>query len=340
MHMGMYIGARWQSWRRIWIIRSSVVSLLFLCCLSVVCLTQSYKKRKCPQHERRGASSLFSSCLTRQQYAAKTSGPFGCRQKNNGARPPCQGRGQRRAGPFRTIAVRSPRTLSRLDHAPPPPCPPAACRAVHGAGAALRLQHRQHDARSRAVRPRTLPAGSDWRETLKPFRVRAQAGARPERLTDAQLDSVAPLIADGVLSSDRARRIVSVRGDLYVIDLRKSAVRRLTETLAMETNPRFSSDGARALFIRDGNAFSVDLGSGLVRQLTDIRAADAPGGASGAGGGLAGLGAVRGGGAGAACRRAHSPRNPPAPTARNFPLRRGPKSEKDRAKGGSRSVWP
>ena len=42
--MSMYIEAMWQSWRRIWIIRSSVVSLLFLCCLSVVCLTLSYKK--------------------------------------------------------------------------------------------------------------------------------------------------------------------------------------------------------------------------------------------------------------------------------------------------------
>ncbi|MEK6613072.1 MAG: prolyl oligopeptidase family serine peptidase [Gemmatimonadota bacterium] len=145
-----------------------------------------------------------------------------------------------------------------------------------------------------------LPAGSDWREMLKPFRVRAQAGAKPERLTDAQADSVAPLIADGALSNDRARRIVSVRGDLYIIDLRKSAVRRLTETLAMETNPRFSPDGARALFIRDGNAFSVELGTGLVRQLTDIRAADATGGAPGAAGGLGGLGVVggvRGGGA-------------------------------------------
>ena len=153
-----------------------------------------------------------------------------------------------------------------------------------------------------------LPAGSGWRETLKPYRVRAQAGAKPERLTDTQVDSVAPLIADGVLSSDRARRIVSVRGDLYVIDLRKSAVRRLTETLAMETNPRFSPDGARVLFIRDGNAFSVDLGSGLVRQLTDIRAAGATGGAPGAGGGLAALGGVRGGGAGAA-RAASGQRN-------------------------------
>ena len=120
-----------------------------------------------------------------------------------------------------------------------------------------------------------LSAGSEWRETLKPYRVRAQAAATPERLTAAQMDSVAPLIADGALSGDRARRVVSVRGDLYIVDLKKSAVRRLTETLANESNPRFSPDGQRVLFVRDGNAWSVDLASGLVRQLTDLRAADA-----------------------------------------------------------------
>ncbi len=46
MSMGMYIGAEWLSRRRIWIIRSSVVFLLFLCSLSVVSLTQSTKKSR------------------------------------------------------------------------------------------------------------------------------------------------------------------------------------------------------------------------------------------------------------------------------------------------------
>ena len=120
-----------------------------------------------------------------------------------------------------------------------------------------------------------LPAGTAWRETLKPYRVRAQAGAKPERLTETQMDSVAPLLADGERTTDGTRKVVSVRGDLYVVDLRKSLVRRLTETLANESNPRFSPDGQRVLFVRDGNAYSLDLGAGLVRQLTDIRPADA-----------------------------------------------------------------
>ncbi|MBW7935367.1 MAG: prolyl oligopeptidase family serine peptidase, partial [Gemmatimonadaceae bacterium] len=133
-----------------------------------------------------------------------------------------------------------------------------------------------------------LPAGSGWRETLKPYRVRAQAGAKPERITDAQADSVAPLLADGALAPDRARRVVSVRGDLYVVDLKRSTARRLTETVAFESNPRFSPDGQRVLFVRDGNAWSIELATGSTKQLTDLRTADVPGAPRSAPGAAAG----------------------------------------------------
>ncbi len=152
-----------------------------------------------------------------------------------------------------------------------------------------------------------LPAGSGWRETLKPYRVRAQAGAKPERITDAQADSVAPLLADGTLSADRTRRVVSVRGDLFIVDLKKSAARRLTETVAAESSPRFSPDGQRVVFVRDGNAWSIELATGFTRQLTDIRTADAaPSGApSGAGrGGQGGQGGQGAQGARGAAGRA------------------------------------
>ena len=137
-----------------------------------------------------------------------------------------------------------------------------------------------------------LPAGSSWKAPLATFRVRAAARAKPERLTNTQADSAAPLLAEGALSADRARRVVSVRGDLYIVDLRKSAARRLTETVAFEGNPIFSPDGQRVLFTRDGNAWSIDLAAGSTRQLTDLRAADAPGGtAPGAAATLGGRGA-------------------------------------------------
>ena len=142
-----------------------------------------------------------------------------------------------------------------------------------------------------------LPPSSDWRDQPKPYRVRATIAAKPERVPDAEMDRIAPLVANGVMSPDRSKKLTEVRGELWLVDMKTSAVRRLTETVATEGGGRFSSDGQSVLFTRDGNAFSVELSTGAIKQLTDIRtpgdaAAAAP--VAGAGGG------GRGGGRGAA----------------------------------------
>jgi len=118
---------------------------------------------------------------------------------------------------------------------------------------------------------RWLPPGASWREPLRPYRVRAAAGATPEALTDAAWDSVAPALDRTTLSPDRRWAVTSYRGDLFLIDQRSSAIRRLTETTADESAPSFSADGRRVYFVREDNAFSLDLDGGLLRQLTDIR---------------------------------------------------------------------
>ncbi|HEX6314824.1 MAG TPA: prolyl oligopeptidase family serine peptidase, partial [Gemmatimonadaceae bacterium] len=123
-----------------------------------------------------------------------------------------------------------------------------------------------------------LPPGTDWRESVKPYRVRAQAGARPERVTDAHMDSVGPSLAAGHLSRDGARRVVSYGGDLYLVDLRSGTTRRLTDTpVITESNPIFAATGSRVYFLRDGqNVMSLDLDTPLIRQVTDIRPGPEP----------------------------------------------------------------
>ncbi|MEA3247714.1 MAG: hypothetical protein U9Q74_16305, partial [Gemmatimonadota bacterium] len=142
-----------------------------------------------------------------------------------------------------------------------------------------------------------LPAGSDWRETPKPYRVRAQAGATPERVGDADWDRVQPLVAEGAMSRDGSRKLTAVGGDLWLVDMRASSARRLTTTVGAESSPAFSADERRALFVRDGNAWSIDLTSGETKQLTDIRAG---GEAAAAQAGAGGRGGRGGGGRGAA----------------------------------------
>ncbi|MDQ3696421.1 MAG: prolyl oligopeptidase family serine peptidase [Gemmatimonadota bacterium] len=121
-----------------------------------------------------------------------------------------------------------------------------------------------------------LEPGADWRETPKPFRVRAVAGARPELVTDAHMDSVGPMLAPRRFSADRRLAAVEHDGDLYLVDVRRGSARRLTQTLAAERDPYFDADGRRVFFIRDNNVYSIEVDGGLVRQLTDIRPGPAP----------------------------------------------------------------
>ena len=123
---------------------------------------------------------------------------------------------------------------------------------------------------------RWLEPGTSWREDLKPFRVRPTAGAKPERLKPAQMDTVAPLLANGDLARNRMLRAVEHDGDLYVIDMRRSAARRLTDTRDRESSPRFDATSQRVFFLRNDNAFSIDLTDGIIRQLTDIRTGTPP----------------------------------------------------------------
>ncbi|MBL8996953.1 MAG: prolyl oligopeptidase family serine peptidase [Gemmatimonadetes bacterium] len=125
---------------------------------------------------------------------------------------------------------------------------------------------------------RWLQPGAAWNESLKPFRVAARAGAAPELVTDAHMDSVAPMLANGRRSRDGTRTIVAANGDLWLRTQARGGitVRRITQTNASESDPRFSLDEREILFVRENNAYAFDLASGLTRQLTDIRSGAAP----------------------------------------------------------------
>ena len=120
------------------------------------------------------------------------------------------------------------------------------------------------------------PPGTKWDVPLSSYRVRALPGSAPERVSDAHMDTASAVIASGVRSKDGLTRAVASRGDLFLVDTRTGAARRLTETVAAESDPRFSIDGASLLFTRDNNAFAMTLATGAVRQLTDIRTGPAP----------------------------------------------------------------
>ena len=118
--------------------------------------------------------------------------------------------------------------------------------------------------------------GTKWSEPLQPYRIRAIVGAKPERLTEAQIDSAGPIFSDGSFSRDRSRKVVSYEGDLYVVDMRAGISRRLTQTVSVESQPTITSEGAGAYFVRDNNVYYMDLAQNFVRQITDLRNGAAP----------------------------------------------------------------
>jgi dipeptidyl aminopeptidase/acylaminoacyl peptidase len=121
-----------------------------------------------------------------------------------------------------------------------------------------------------------LPPGTDWRETTKPYRIRAEAGATPELVSEVHADSVAPQLANGILTRDGKRRYVSSNGDLWAIELPSGAMRRLTRTTAQEQVATLSLDERKLYFQQGGNLYALTLADGFVEQLTDIRTGTAP----------------------------------------------------------------
>ncbi len=126
---------------------------------------------------------------------------------------------------------------------------------------------------------RWLPPGTSWEAQLKPYRIAPRAGAQPEMVSDAHMDSVAPWLATGPRSRDGRLRVVAANGDIWLQQRdqqQRLTLRRVTQTTANETAPRIAPDGRTLFFVRDNNAFAFDLASGLTRQLTDIRSGTAP----------------------------------------------------------------
>jgi dipeptidyl aminopeptidase/acylaminoacyl peptidase len=121
-----------------------------------------------------------------------------------------------------------------------------------------------------------LEPGTDWRDRPKQFRVRAVAGAKPERVSIQQADSTGFRYAQSERSHNARYSVVEFNGDLYINDLASGTTRRLTQTVEPESNPHFSANDREIYFVRNNNVYSLDLSGGFLRQLTDIRQGPQP----------------------------------------------------------------
>lgn len=68
---------------------------------------------------------------------------------------------------------------------------------------------------------------------------------------------------------DSRRLLFESNGDLFLFDRDAGTLRRLTETEAEESDPKFSPDGNRVAFVRSYDLHLIDLGDGSERRLTE-----------------------------------------------------------------------
>ncbi|MGH7690398.1 MAG: hypothetical protein ACREN3_12395, partial [Gemmatimonadaceae bacterium] len=126
---------------------------------------------------------------------------------------------------------------------------------------------------------------TDWRAPMEQYRVRAEPGETPERVSQQLTDSVALSLASGIRSPDHTRELITSSGDLYERTIATGAIHRLTQTNDLESGSGYSTDGNTIYFLRADNVYALNRTDGALRQLTDIRAAGAAGPTAGMFGG-------------------------------------------------------
>ncbi len=77
-----------------------------------------------------------------------------------------------------------------------------------------------------------------------------------------------------VMDTRRTALLVTAGDDLFLFDIAKGALRRLTQAAGKEEVPGFSPDGGRLAFVRGGNLFVLDVATGAERALTRDGSAD------------------------------------------------------------------
>jgi len=77
--------------------------------------------------------------------------------------------------------------------------------------------------------------------------------------------------SNGTYNYSRSKMVYSKNGDIYILDIKTGAVKQITSTLAVESNPLFSKDEDKIIFTSGNNLFTWDIVSGTFEQLSDLR---------------------------------------------------------------------
>lgn len=76
---------------------------------------------------------------------------------------------------------------------------------------------------------------------------------------------------EGEYTKDYGMKVYESNGDIFLMDNTTYAIKQITNTLARESNPKFSGDEKSIVFYTEGNLFSWSIQEGKLKQLTDFK---------------------------------------------------------------------
>jgi dipeptidyl aminopeptidase/acylaminoacyl peptidase len=94
-----------------------------------------------------------------------------------------------------------------------------------------------------------------------------------EKLSSKQREN---LSLAGAYSNDRAKKVFVKEGDLFVHFLHTNLIKRLTQTVDIESSAEFSLDDETVVFRKGQNYYSQNINDGFVKQLTDFQVGSKP----------------------------------------------------------------
>jgi dipeptidyl aminopeptidase/acylaminoacyl peptidase len=77
-------------------------------------------------------------------------------------------------------------------------------------------------------------------------------------------------VANGIYSKDFSKKLFTKNGDLFLLDCKTMAMRQITNTIEIESNPNFNGKENKVIYTKGGNLFSFSLENGETAQLTDF----------------------------------------------------------------------
>jgi dipeptidyl aminopeptidase/acylaminoacyl peptidase len=75
----------------------------------------------------------------------------------------------------------------------------------------------------------------------------------------------------GEYNKERTKKVYSKNGDVYIYNIQTGEIRQITNTLEVESEPKFTFDEKSITYLKDDNLFRWDFSNGATTQLTDFK---------------------------------------------------------------------